>query len=222
MSSSRTGMPALAIWAAMPVPITPAPMTAALADRASDRLQHGGDALAAADALGGERVAPALALQQRRGLAGDARAGGAERMAERERAAVEVERRPGRSRGRARRRAPATAKASLSSTTSMSSISSPARASAFRVAATGPMPMISAAQPATAMLLMPRQHVEPVLRRRSPRCTPAPRRRRRSAARRCRPSPCRSRRTRASARRAPRAGVGADAAVLVDHLAVAP
>ena len=46
------------------------------------------------------------------------------------------------------------ANASFSSTTSMSPISSPARASALRVAATGPMPMIDASQPATATLLI--------------------------------------------------------------------
>ena len=39
----------------------------------------------------GERIAAALALQQARRLAGDARAGGAERVAERDRAAVEVQ-----------------------------------------------------------------------------------------------------------------------------------
>ena len=57
----------------------------------SHGLQHGGDALAAADALGRERVAAALAVEQRGGLAGDAGAGGAERVAERDRAAVEVD-----------------------------------------------------------------------------------------------------------------------------------
>src|SRR3546814_14516132 len=52
--------------------------------------QDGGDALAAADALGGERELLTFALQQRGGLAGDACAGGAERVAERDGAAVEV------------------------------------------------------------------------------------------------------------------------------------
>ena len=46
------------------------------------------------------------------------------------------------------------AKASLSSIRSMSSRESPARSSALREAATGPMPMISGAHPETAMLLM--------------------------------------------------------------------
>ena len=36
----------------------------------------------------------------------------------------------------------------------MSSMASPARSSALRDAGTGPMPMISGAQPATAMLLI--------------------------------------------------------------------
>ncbi len=49
------------------------------------------------------------------------------------------------------------AKASLSSITSSLSASMPARSSAFLLAATGPMPMISGAQPATAMLLIARQ-----------------------------------------------------------------
>ena len=44
------------------------------------------------------RVAPAGAAQQLRRLAGDARAGGAERVAERDRAAVDVDARPGRCR----------------------------------------------------------------------------------------------------------------------------
>ncbi len=46
------------------------------------------------------------------------------------------------------------ANASFSSTTSTSPILIPARSSALRVAATGPMPMISGAQPATATLLI--------------------------------------------------------------------
>src|SRR3546814_13758658 len=54
------------------------------------RFLFGGVALAAADALRRERELLALALQQGRRLAGDARAGGAQRMAERDGAAVEV------------------------------------------------------------------------------------------------------------------------------------
>ena len=51
MSSSSTGTPALAMCAAIPLPITPAPITAARRiSIASDRLEHGGDPLAAADA----------------------------------------------------------------------------------------------------------------------------------------------------------------------------
>src|SRR5713101_8331754 len=56
----------------------------------SRALENRGDALAAADALRGEGVALAFALQERRRLAGDARAGGAQRMAERDGAAVEI------------------------------------------------------------------------------------------------------------------------------------
>ena len=60
MSSSTTGTPALATWAAMPAPMTPAPITATLRISAiSHRLQHRGDALAAADALRGQRVSAA-------------------------------------------------------------------------------------------------------------------------------------------------------------------
>src|SRR5690349_24856372 len=52
--------------------------------------EDGGDALAAADALRGQRIALAFALQQRGRLAGDARASGTERMTERDGAAVEI------------------------------------------------------------------------------------------------------------------------------------
>jgi hypothetical protein len=57
----------------------------------SDRLEDRRDALAAADALGGEGVALGFAREQRRRLAGDAGAGGAQRVAERDGAAVEVD-----------------------------------------------------------------------------------------------------------------------------------
>src|SRR5579862_7521932 len=93
MSSSTTFTPALAMCAAMPLPITPAPITAAdwiAMAASSDRFQHGGDALPAADALGRERQALALPLEKSRGLAGDARAGGTQRMADGDGAAVQV------------------------------------------------------------------------------------------------------------------------------------
>ena len=78
--------------AAIPLPITPAPITAARRiSMASDRLEHGGDPLAATDAHGRQRQRLALALQQRRRLAGDPGPAGAERMAERDGAAVEIE-----------------------------------------------------------------------------------------------------------------------------------
>src|SRR5271156_3892016 len=64
ISSSITGTPALATWAAMLAPMTPAPITATELTM-SNGLQHGGDALPAADALRRQRVALALALQQR-------------------------------------------------------------------------------------------------------------------------------------------------------------
>ena len=106
MSSSITGTPALAICAAMPLPITPAPITAHFAIAIISALQHRRDALAAADALRRQRVFALLALQQRRGLAGDARAGGAERMAQRDGAAVEIDLVLVEMRGRGCRRSP--------------------------------------------------------------------------------------------------------------------
>src|ERR1700730_5874276 len=94
MSSSSTATPALATCAAMPPPITPEPMTAtleiAMTCSRSTVLEDGGDALAAADALRGERIALALSRQQRRRLAGDARAAGPQGMAEGDGAAVEI------------------------------------------------------------------------------------------------------------------------------------
>src|ERR1700728_2469481 len=71
MSSSITGTPALATWAAMLAPMTPAPITATELTM-SYRLQHGGNALAATDTLRRQRIALAFAFQQRRRLACDA------------------------------------------------------------------------------------------------------------------------------------------------------
>ena len=131
----------------------------------------GGDALAAADALGRQRIGLPSALHERGRLAGDARAGGAEGMAERDGPAVDIGLGPVDASDRRCRRAPATAKASLSSITSMSLTASiPARARALRVAATGPMPMISGAQPATAMLWSLRRAARAHGPWRSPRC----------------------------------------------------
>src|SRR5271165_5529006 len=96
-SSNSTGTPAFANCAAMPAPMTPAPMTVALRIASMilalplNSFEDRGDALAAADALGRERVAAAFTLQQARRLADDACAGRAERMAERDCAAVDVE-----------------------------------------------------------------------------------------------------------------------------------
>ena len=98
MSSSNTGTPALANWAAMPAPMTPAPMTVALRIECMaallrlDPLENGGDALPAADALGGKRVPAANALQEAGRLADDAGAGGAQGVSQRYGAAVNIER----------------------------------------------------------------------------------------------------------------------------------
>ncbi len=54
------------------------------------------------------------------------------------------------------------ANASFSSTTSRSPIATPARSRALRVAATGPMPMMSGAQPATATARDAREHCQAV------------------------------------------------------------
>src|SRR5579859_1158656 len=104
MSSSSTGTPALANCAAMPAPMTPAPMTVALwmcctenpllwfeADKLLDPFEDRGNTLTAADTLGGERIAAAHALQKTRRLAHDARSGGAARMPEGNRTAVDVQ-----------------------------------------------------------------------------------------------------------------------------------
>ena len=104
MSSSSTGTPALATWAAMPAPITPAPMTPTLrcaSHRAPARWRCPGRRRCTASPARTGRPRAAAA----RRLAGDARAGRAERMAERDRAAVEVHGLV-RCRARACRRAP--------------------------------------------------------------------------------------------------------------------
>ena len=66
-------------------------MSIGLRRRASDRFEYGRNTLAAADALRGERVAPAVALQQLRRLADQTCAGRPERMADRKTAAVQVD-----------------------------------------------------------------------------------------------------------------------------------
>src|ERR1700736_5267131 len=80
----------------MPAPMTPAPMTVALwmccmEDAPLDPLEDRGNALTTADTLGGERIATADALQKTRRFAYDARAGGAQRVPEGDRTAVDVE-----------------------------------------------------------------------------------------------------------------------------------
>src|SRR5580700_10518933 len=85
----------------MPEPIEPAPNTAAFftldviisfpqgAD--SDGFKHHRNSHPAADALRGERVFCFLALEELRSLADEAAARGAERMAKRDRTAVDIE-----------------------------------------------------------------------------------------------------------------------------------
>src|SRR6266404_5652621 len=80
----------------MPAPMTPAPMTVALwmccmENAPLDPLEDRGNALAAADTLGGQRVAAADALQKTRRLAHDAGSGSAQRVSEGNRAAVDVQ-----------------------------------------------------------------------------------------------------------------------------------
>ena len=133
-------------------PSRPAPITAARRiSMASDRFEHGGDALAAADAHGRQRQRLAVPPQERGRLAGDPGTAGAQRMPERDGAAVEVEAALVDAQVRTTASACA-ANASLSSITSMSASRRPARSSAFCAAGTGPIPMISGAHPATAML----------------------------------------------------------------------
>src|ERR1022692_3302842 len=97
ISSSSTGTPAFANCAAMPAPMTPAPMTVALRIGSMavvlplDSFEDRGDTLTAADALGRQRVTAAFTLQQTGRLADDASAGRAERMAECDCAAIDVE-----------------------------------------------------------------------------------------------------------------------------------
>src|SRR5690606_34163751 len=90
MSSSTTGTPALATWAAIAAPMTPAPMTATFSMVISAGLQNRRDTLSAADALRRKAERLAFALQQARDLAGDPCAGCAERMAKRDGAAIEI------------------------------------------------------------------------------------------------------------------------------------
>ena len=139
-SSRSTGTPALAMCAAIPPPITPAPSTAARRiSIGSDRFEHGGDPLAATDAHGRQRQRFALALQERRSLAGDPGPAGAQRMPERDGAAVEIEAAlvdAQRADDGQRLRSERLVDASIRS---MSSSRTPARSSAFRAAVTGPI-----------------------------------------------------------------------------------
>lgn len=120
------------------------------ASDASGPLEHRRNALAAADALRRQRIAPLLARQQRRRLARDARARGAQRMT--------LEPPPSTftvagSRPRSRMQARACEeKASLISTTSSWSTARPARASALRVAGIGPMRPMTRSTPTVAKL----------------------------------------------------------------------
>src|SRR5882757_7240272 len=96
ISSSSTGTPALAICAAIPAPMTPAPMTVAfrigcMRIAPLDPFQNRGDALTAADTLGGQRITTADALQETGRFTHDTRAGCAQRMSESDGAAIEIE-----------------------------------------------------------------------------------------------------------------------------------
>src|SRR6266700_1961401 len=80
----------------MPAPMTPAPMTVALwmccmEDPPLNPLEDRGNALAAADTLGGQRIATTNALQKTRRFAHDTRSGGAQRVSEGDRTAVDVQ-----------------------------------------------------------------------------------------------------------------------------------
>src|SRR5262249_55623934 len=88
-SSSTTSRPALA---ACPAPPPPRPRPRRRAGlRSPPRLEQRRDPLPAADALRRDGVAAAAAPQELGGLARDPGAGGAERVAERDRAAVDVD-----------------------------------------------------------------------------------------------------------------------------------
>src|SRR5579884_2926758 len=96
MSSSVTGMPTLARCAAMPAPMMPAPMTAARlmsydTGASLEPLDDGGDALAAADAEGGEAEPLVEHFQVVDEVGDEAAAAGAERVAQRDGAAVGIE-----------------------------------------------------------------------------------------------------------------------------------
>src|SRR5450631_1123792 len=80
----------------MPAPMTPAPMTVALwmccmESAPLDPLEDRGNALTAADTLGGERIATSDALQEARRFAHDTRPGGAQRVPEGDCTAVDIE-----------------------------------------------------------------------------------------------------------------------------------
>src|SRR5690606_36142889 len=90
MSSRTTGTPALATWAAIAAPMTPAPMTATLSMVISAGLQTRRDTLSTADALRCKAERLAFALQEAGKLARDPCAGCAERMAKRDGAAVDI------------------------------------------------------------------------------------------------------------------------------------
>ena len=111
-------------------------------------LQDQGDALANADAHGAERVTSVGACELARGRGGEPRAARAERMPERDRAAVRVDVR--RIVGDTELRSTASAceaKASLSSMTSIRSMPRPKRSSNLRDAGAGPMPMMRGSTP---------------------------------------------------------------------------
>src|SRR5260221_14532773 len=95
-SSSSTGMPALAMFAAMPAPMMPAPITAARRMFKPIRaplqpLEDGSNALATAHAEGRHAEPPAAGLEIVQQCRDEAATRGAERMTQRDGAAVRVQ-----------------------------------------------------------------------------------------------------------------------------------
>ena len=124
--AARTGTPALATWAAIAAAHHAGADDRDLAgSRTSDAPPGWWRCPGRRRCIGSPARSAALALQQRRRLAGDARAGGAQRMAERDRAAVDID--PGQvdAEVAAMQASDWAAKASFSSTTSMSAIVEP-------------------------------------------------------------------------------------------------
>ena len=129
-----------------------------------NRLQNRRDALPAADTLRCQREFLALAFQQRSSFACDARACRAQRMPERNRAAVEIYFADIECPDRGCRRLIGWRKPRSIRRYRYLCTVSPARCKAFLLATTGPMPMISGAQPPTAIDLIRARMGNPLAR----------------------------------------------------------